>query len=263
MKEIIQPEAYKAFLTERQIKGYQTELHVQWLLDLASISYEGNPKDPVAWLCSDAFKEKEERRTDLKIHYNHQEIYAEVKSNQYRLCPTHFRRDVLPRYLRSDPEHRGVWHLYLTNKNLMSEGFRELCKEYGIEVYEIGRELYQLYGINYPYLTCIKSSNSKCFDIECSDSYSVYFFYGLTVPAKGVRFRTRLRSLVEGNRFTSSLVRNLDTAVKRIRQFISRITFILSELSSLEGRTFSIPPVFSLWSPMSRDIENFFRRPYN
>jgi len=166
-------EEFKDCLTKRQWLGYQFEMQGQDMLSLLRIHYQGNPRNPLEWLMNDALKTKEERRVDITAFYQENSYCIEMKFNNYTIYPCHFKNDILPRFLKSDKEHKSIWVLCVRDKNRISKQVLSLCEEYNIEVCQLS-ELPYVFGLEYPVLALsnVNINNKVC---RCVDWESIIY----------------------------------------------------------------------------------------
>jgi hypothetical protein len=114
--------------TWRQKKGYLFELYGHEILLANGIRYKGNPILPSEWLKDDAVKSRDQRHADFET----EDRELEFKHNEYYLKPSHFCRDILPRF--KDPKKK--WTLVVLDKNKCVY-IMELIKYYHIELWDL------------------------------------------------------------------------------------------------------------------------------
>jgi hypothetical protein len=114
--------------TWRQKRGYCFELYGHEILLASGTEYKGNPIDPMEWLKDDATKTREERHADFES----EDAEFEFKWNNYYLKPSHFVRDILPRF--RDRSKR--WILVVLDKSKCRD-IKELLEYYNIKLWDL------------------------------------------------------------------------------------------------------------------------------
>jgi hypothetical protein len=170
------------------------------------IRYKGNPILPSEWLKDDAVKSRDRRHADFET----EDRELEFKHNEYYLKPSHFFRDILPRF--KDPKKR--WTLVVLDKNKCVY-IMELIKYYHIELLDL--EDFRKYCEQKAKKTMCEESGLGCMgergllhcrmllvDKYLSSNYSSSFYECMIKENKTIK--TRFRDLLPICRIHSCLV---------------------------------------------------------